>query len=419
MKLTKEYLNTLPKGKLNKRVELPDGRYAIYDTYMIPVKDLTFNVNNGRINLAIAKYEGDEQNLPLAKIKEINVSEFNKMMIDFIKKSGADNEVSFNKTKDDISNKGQIVPGIALEDGTVIDGNRRLACLMELYNENNDEKYAYFQACVLSELNQQQIQTVELLANFNNEGIRPYELLPTLTMLYVNVLDPITKKYSNEKYMKLMKLNQKDFDNQVHLIKIMLDFLEWNDTAKQFWLVDDNHWLEPLIKIADAKINDDTWHQNRDYFYNMMKLNKNFTNSFSQLLSSLKKRTKMFEVFSQEYDKQIDVNIIDEYNDLTNKNNLTINEEAKKEQMFNFINTKMNDSLRFAQYKQDTHNSCDVISLIEKTMKNLHQKINEHNLTFLSANDQAILKEKIADLKQYLTKLDSCLTIDEETTGDN
>lgn len=127
----------------------------------------------------------------------------------------------------------------------------------------------------------------------------------------------------------------------------------------------------------------------------------------------------MFQSFSQEYDKKVDPNVIDDYNELTNKNNLSNEEEAKKNQMLNLISENIKKAMRFGKYKQDTNNQCDVIDLLEKAMKNLHRKINEHNLASLNASDQAILKAKIDDFKQYLTNLEGYLDNEEKVDVNN
>lgn len=258
MKLTKEYLNTLQPGQINKKVYFSPDHYEVFNTYKIPLKDLTFNVKNGRINTYIYQYNNDEQNLPLSQMKESSPDNFNQIMINFIKQSGEDEGTSFNKTKNDIAKKKQQVPGIVLEDGTIIDGNRRFSCLMELYNETHDDEYAYFEACCLPSLDEKQIQLIELNANYDNDTIRPYNQIESLVQLYQLVFNNQNKStISKEDYIKNTGLSAKNFDKAEQLINIMLDFLQWNDTPYHFALIRKNNWLEPLTKIAEAKIDKD------------------------------------------------------------------------------------------------------------------------------------------------------------------
>lgn len=222
MQLTKEYLDTLKPGSTKKKVYFTNGEYEIYDTYKIPLSDLSFNIKNGRINTLIAQYN-DEQNLNLNEIKQTNPTEFNQIMINFIKQSSDDNEVSFNKTKNDIAKNKQKEAGITLENGNVIDGNRRLACIMELFNDTHDEEFAYFETCVLPPMAEDKIQSIELIAN-NADAIRPYNPIDKLAYLYQTVYQD--KTLSKEKYLQSAALSEKEFAKEEQLLNIILDFLQ-------------------------------------------------------------------------------------------------------------------------------------------------------------------------------------------------
>lgn len=415
MKLTKEYLNTLQPGKINKKVYFSPNQYEVFNTYKIPLKDLIFNVKNGRINTYIWQYDNDKQNLPLGQMKDVNPDNFNQVMINFIKQSGDDNEESFNKTKNDIAKKGQITPGIVLEDGTVIDGNRRLSCLMELFNETHDDKYAYFEACCLPSLDEKQVQIIELNANYDVDSIRPYSLIESLVQLYQLVFNPQNKfSLSKQDYIDNTGLSQKDVDKAENLINIMLDFLQWNDTAYQFSLIRKNNLIQPLTKIAEAKIDSDIWHENRDKIYNLLILKDYKLTDLTSLLHALKENNTMLKSYSEEYDK-INPDQTDEYKALNNKTNLTDNEQARKEELMHSLSGQINKAITYGKFKQSVDSGHDnVIDLLDKILLQMHHKINKQDVVLLSENDQITFKEKIDDFHQYLNQLLSYLNKSDE-----
>jgi hypothetical protein len=128
---------------IGKQHLLINGKPQLRDVYIVNIKSLYYNDQNGRIATYIAGYNS-EHNIPL---NELSMDEYNDIIMGFIKKSGsADN---YKKTINSIKNIGQQITGIILEDGRVIDGNRRFTCLRELYEETGSEQYLYFKCFVL------------------------------------------------------------------------------------------------------------------------------------------------------------------------------------------------------------------------------------------------------------------------------
>lgn len=56
---------------------------------------------------------------------------------------------AFRKLKEDLDSREQLRPGVALQDGGVLDGNRRLAALRRLWKDTKSDRYAYFEAVIL------------------------------------------------------------------------------------------------------------------------------------------------------------------------------------------------------------------------------------------------------------------------------
>lgn len=414
MKFTKEYLNTLQKGKLTKRIDYSDGTYEILDTYLFPIKDLSLNFNNGRINIYIANYNSNKENVPLSEIQKQHPNEFNEIITNFIKESSDDDSASFERTKNDIARSGQKVPGIVNEDGIVIDGNRRLACLIKLYNETHDEKYCYFIANCKS-MDANKMLEIEYGANFNIDGIKPYEELAVLSLLYHLVINSDSPATARKKCKELMGLSEREFDKQYQLVKVISDFFDWNKTPDAFLLIKQNKWLEPLKEIAKAEIDDIVWHQNRDRIYTFFTVNENYKMSdFVNLLKSLKNGSTMHESFSKEYDAKINPKEVDEYKELNNKANITESEERRKNQLQHTLSKQMNDTIQFSTFQSNIHKSeVNPIEVLDDLIKQLKRKLTKQSIASLNDEEQEIFSAKITEMKNLLSQF-SCGCNDDE-----
>ena len=117
-----------------------------YDVYKIPLDILAYNLRNGRMFMEVKKFESEEK-ISLAQLKEDDIENYNNEVENLI---WSTNEEKNEHTKNDIAKYGQIEPGVVLDDGTVIDGNRRFTCLRRLHREfPNEEKYKYFLAAII------------------------------------------------------------------------------------------------------------------------------------------------------------------------------------------------------------------------------------------------------------------------------
>src|SRR5699024_5624081 len=101
------------------------GKTDNYEVYKIPLKYLFYNDQNGRIATYISK-QLDEHG-------ELNFNDkekYNSIIHEFVVES---NKNALNNTKTNIKLFGQRLPGVVLQNGRIIDGNRRFTCLRELH----------------------------------------------------------------------------------------------------------------------------------------------------------------------------------------------------------------------------------------------------------------------------------------------
>ena len=134
---TGEIAKTGAKPKLPTTI--PNLTDTMLDVYRIPLKYLYYNDENGRISTQIKREFGTL----MAQTDETN-PDYNNKIATFIEE---DNATALKKTKKSIKEKGQQVFGYVLQDGRIIDGNRRFTALRQLQTEIGTSQY--FEAVII------------------------------------------------------------------------------------------------------------------------------------------------------------------------------------------------------------------------------------------------------------------------------
>lgn len=134
------------EGKLEKtgaKPKLPikvDGVSSeTLDVYKIPLDYLYYNDKNGRIATGISQYEGE-----LHPANDQDDPDYNIFVEKLIEQ---DNTNALKRTTNSIKESGQQVYGYVLDDGRIVDGNRRFTALRDIHRTTG--KTVYFEAVVL------------------------------------------------------------------------------------------------------------------------------------------------------------------------------------------------------------------------------------------------------------------------------
>jgi hypothetical protein len=116
------------------------GRPSDLPVYEIPVKFLYFNIENGRYADRMIKLRADNPGVHIDPRQPRWRDEIKDMLLGISKHviPGSGDRPAAERLKDDIEKRTQLVPGLVGRDGGVLDGNRRLAVLMELAREHFD-----------------------------------------------------------------------------------------------------------------------------------------------------------------------------------------------------------------------------------------------------------------------------------------
>lgn len=209
------------------------GETKEYPVYRIRLDALRYNPQNDRIATRISEYAEDHNGeLP----NQDDVVEFNNLVEEYIV---ASNPEKLNATEVSIRDNGQQMPGVVLEDGLVIDGNRRFTCLRRLARSN--DKYNWFEASILPETvgkDRETIKCLELALQFGREERVGYDPIDRLVGVYRDLIDPDTRieTLTPEKYARSANIPISKLNAYMSRAKLMVDFLEFARAPKRFSL---------------------------------------------------------------------------------------------------------------------------------------------------------------------------------------
>lgn len=221
------------EGKLEKtgaKPKLPikvDGVSSeTLDVYKIPLDYLYYNDKNGRIATGISQYEGELH--PANDQDDPNYNIFVEKLIE------QDNTNALKRTTNSIKESGQQVYGYVLDDGRIVDGNRRFTALRDIHRTTG--KTVYFEAVVLpfsynNSTERVKIKKLELAIQMGVEERQSYDPVDLAVDIYQTTGGeaPIMTQadYAADSHMRPTEV-KKYYDGAVYMRK----FLEFIGTSK-------------------------------------------------------------------------------------------------------------------------------------------------------------------------------------------
>ncbi len=219
-----------------------DGITKAYPVYKIRLDQLFYNDQNDRIATWMSRYKAQHG----GAAPDINDREaYNSIIEQFIFES---NPEAIKKTQTNIELVDQREAGVVLADGRIIDGNRRYTCLRRLAKKN--DRFNYFETVILDrniETSAKQIKMLELSIQHGEESKVDYDPIDRLVGVYNDIVD--TKLLSEEEYAKSTNETLNEVKKRVELSEILVEFLEFANASKQFYIARDLQIYYPLEEL--------------------------------------------------------------------------------------------------------------------------------------------------------------------------
>ncbi|MCW3777727.1 RNA polymerase subunit sigma-70 [Levilactobacillus namurensis] len=214
-------------------IERPNGSEFDGHTYLIPLEYLYYNDQNGRIGSAISEYESEH-----GELKPGHNEEYNQAIQEMIANS---NSQKMKRLVDDIGRKGQALPGYVLNDGRVVDGNRRFTAERILAGDESVVGKQYFEAVILDNLTLNneddlyQIKQLELKIQFGQLEKEDYDPIDKA----IDAYKTIKKKHvmTNKEYAKYADMKPIDVEKLVNEAELVVEFLRFIHANEQNYAI--------------------------------------------------------------------------------------------------------------------------------------------------------------------------------------
>ncbi|MBQ8246900.1 MAG: hypothetical protein IJZ42_07185 [Lachnospiraceae bacterium] len=374
-----------------------DGVTKVYQVYKIKLSCLYYNDQNDRIATWISKYKSDND---LEYFDMSDKEKYNGVIQQFIIDS---NPSAIDKTKSNISMVDQREPGVVLNDGRIIDGNRRFTCLRLL--SAKDEHFSWFEAVILDKDihdNQKEIKMLELMIQHGEEGKVDYNPIDRLVGVYNDIIDK--KLLTIAEYAKSTNEPEYEVKKRIELANLMVDFLEYINAPKQFYIARELELEGPLIELAAIlkKCPDDETKQKMkiSVFNNILVKPENDMTRFVRQIKSVIETEYLDDFIEEQIDlaEQVAEIIPEQITDAkTIQENVRQNEQIKEK-----LSHSM-DKVVTKVKRTETRNKPAM--MLDRSILSI-ESIDIHILEKLDKGELDIVRDKIEILKAHLMKIE-------------
>ena len=219
------------------------GKTKAYPVYRVHLDLLFYNDQNDRITTWIEEYQIEHG---AASIDMTDREAYNDLIEKFIVSS---NPEKIEQTKNNIMLVDQREAGITLQDGRIVDGNRRFTCLRQLHKENPN-KFAFFETVILTENIQsdaKNIKMLELMVQHGEEQRVDYDPIDRLAGLYNDVVRHGLLTVTE--YARSVNKPVKEIETDLEIAQFLVEYLEYIQMPYQFHIARKNKLDGPLREI--------------------------------------------------------------------------------------------------------------------------------------------------------------------------
>lgn len=393
--------NKLITSNLDKtgeiRTHVIAGKKEKLGIYRIPLNLLVYNELNGRIATYISEYLDSNEIFP------VNNEEKNTIMEEFIVESSKD---TFKKTKENIHRFGQLEPAVVLDDGTVVDGNRRFSALRQLYREGKGQEFGFLLAAIIpiDKYNKKQIKVLELNLQHSKDKQVDYNPIDSLVDVYRDLIKG--NEFTEQEYASETDSTLKKVQTDIAVAQLMVDYLDFIQQHEKFHIARKQKLDGPLReihKILKSKIIDeeDLYDIQQVLFASLSSTDGDTTREIRKLRPVLE-NSKFREII---IDKTRDIvdDLDDHFRDEETKNNINsssvveIPKDIKKD-----MNSIISDIKEDYSLKQEQKLP---IELLEKSLKNL-KSVDIPSVKLMNSFDRAKFDKILYDIKNIINTLE-------------
>ena len=219
-----------------------DGITDTYPIYQVRLDLLYFNDRNDRIATWISQYMAENG---ASSFDRSDLEKYNDIIQDFITQSNPD---KIKATQNNIEFIGQQKHGVVLNDGRIIDGNRRFTCLRNL--SKKDPRYNYFETVILErdfENNAKQIKMLELQIQIGEESRVDYNPIDRLVGIYHDIIE--NQLLSVKDYAQSTNQTEAEVERMKDLAILLVEFLEAINAPGQYYIARDMDLNGPLVEL--------------------------------------------------------------------------------------------------------------------------------------------------------------------------
>lgn len=374
-----------------------DGLTKAYPVYKVKLDWLFYNDQNDRIATWISQYKAQHE----GKTPDIAQREaYNNIIEEFIVASNPD---AIRKTQSNIELVDQREPGVVLADGRIIDGNRRFTCLRRLAQKN--DRFGYFETVILDrsiENNAKQIKMLELSIQHGEESKVDYNAVDRLVGIYSDVVE--TGLLTEEEYSRSTNESLSDVKRRIEVAKLMVEFLEFINAPKQFYIARDLQLafpLEELSKILKKSRNEDEAEDIKIAVFNniLMQPSTDMTRFVRNIKSII--GSDYQEEFLEEQ-RELAVQVVDSLPPVGKMDTTTIREVVRaNDEVTQALDRSMDKSLTKVK-KNETRNR--PVQLAEKATTFL-ESIDQHILLKLNDSELRRLERQLTKLEQVIAQI--------------
>ena len=380
-----------------------DNVAKVYPVYKIRSDKLYYNDQNDRIATWVSQYKTENN---VDEINMENLDEYNAIIHNFVTES---NREALRKTQTNMELIGQNVPGVVLQDGRIIDGNRRFTCLRNI--EEKTGQTQYFEAVILDhniKNNKKQIKMLELMLQHGIDEKIDYNPIDRLVGVYNDVIE--TGLLTAKEYAMGIGVKESEVVQEIEKAKLMVEFLEFINAPKQFHLARHFNIVDPLKELNTMlkRINDEDKKEDLKYsvFSQFLVSPEGDATRYMRKIKKIASNDRFLEGY---LDEQVDLvekvcDILEEHPEVKENEIAKIrSDEDLKRNFYQSTEKHLNKVNSDATRNQP-------IKLVEKAFDNL-ELIDLNILNKLSVLQVEEFSNNVKDLKEKINNLEKALEL--------